>query len=44
MHRDIKPDNVMVVGEDRVKVTDFGIARLLQPDALPQTIATTGCV
>jgi serine/threonine protein kinase len=42
VHRDIKPDNIVVVSENQVKVTDFGIARLLQPDALPQTIATTG--
>src|SRR5215218_2473050 len=27
VHRDIKPHNVMIDDEDRVKVTDFGIAR-----------------
>ena len=42
VHRDVKPDNVMVLENDQVKVTDFGIARILQPDTSLHTIATTG--
>jgi serine/threonine protein kinase/transcriptional regulator with XRE-family HTH domain len=41
-HRDIKPDNIMVTDGDRVKVTDFGIARILGPNVTLQTIATNG--
>jgi serine/threonine protein kinase/Flp pilus assembly protein TadD len=42
IHRDIKPQNIMVDVNDRIKILDFGIAALIDPDktlALQESLA-----
>ena len=44
IHRDIKPQNVLILDDGMVKITDFGIAMALNSNELTQTNSVMGSV
>jgi serine/threonine protein kinase/Tfp pilus assembly protein PilF len=42
VHRDVKPDNILIDRDGRVNILDFGVAKLRGENRLPSEISTVG--
>src|SRR5690606_27317685 len=44
MHRDLKPGNILITNHGIVKVIDFGIAKILEDDAVDEDLTIMGYI